>query len=604
MSIPVLVQVSDEVRRLSIAGSSVAPGDFRLKKLISPLEQSGQKAPVFAKVAQAATAVINSNEKSSPEALLELSTLVNAVLYTQGETGLAGQLEPIKTIDLGQQQTQTAARVLKPLLDALSESGSGRLELIRDAFERGRFRDLRLVTPALKGLDDPYPEIADFIADHILPLYGTAILGGLRDQFDIKGRAGHVRRLRLMHRLDSEGTRETVRRALDEGSKEVKIAAIECLGDSPDDLSFLLEQSKAKAKDVRLAALKALSRSNADEAVKVLCAIIKDVESETIIEPVRASRNSQVLEFLLKQTRQQFATILADKSKDKAKTSKLVGRLLVLLECLRERDDRGTEQLLLGLFGQREKFSAIKGEPGGTDVEQRLVSIMATSGQQTKRALVDVHATLPADQLTVAFVVARQICEPAEVFAMFSGYLATSANEKKQSATAHKREAIVLDLTRTWGWRTHAVFSHETDDRRAKLDPRWLDLAADLKHPELVLALARPGHTRTTELLSQWLTERLKKSKDPYELGQFLHTMVRIQHPGATDGVVEALKKHASGAHSYGLYWAAQIIPELPQDAIPKLEALLPTLPEKVIDHLVGAVTQLKNRVADSGSTR
>ena len=33
MSIPVLTQVYDEVRRLAIAGSVVAPGDFRLKKL-------------------------------------------------------------------------------------------------------------------------------------------------------------------------------------------------------------------------------------------------------------------------------------------------------------------------------------------------------------------------------------------------------------------------------------------------------------------------------------------------------------------------------------------------------------------------------------------
>ena len=56
MSIPVLIEVYDEMRRLAIAGSAVAPGDFRLKKLIPPLEKSGEKAPVFAKVAQAATA--------------------------------------------------------------------------------------------------------------------------------------------------------------------------------------------------------------------------------------------------------------------------------------------------------------------------------------------------------------------------------------------------------------------------------------------------------------------------------------------------------------------------------------------------------------------
>jgi hypothetical protein len=34
MAIPVLNQVYDETRRLAIAGSAVAGGDFRLKKLL------------------------------------------------------------------------------------------------------------------------------------------------------------------------------------------------------------------------------------------------------------------------------------------------------------------------------------------------------------------------------------------------------------------------------------------------------------------------------------------------------------------------------------------------------------------------------------------
>jgi len=49
MSIPVLIQVYDEMRRLAIAGSAVASGDFRLKRLVEPLTKAGEKAPVFAK---------------------------------------------------------------------------------------------------------------------------------------------------------------------------------------------------------------------------------------------------------------------------------------------------------------------------------------------------------------------------------------------------------------------------------------------------------------------------------------------------------------------------------------------------------------------------
>src|SRR5947209_8208506 len=116
MSIAILTQVYDEMRRLAIAGSVVASGDFRLKKLIPLLEQAGAKAPVFTKVAEAATAVVEGKSQTAAPALLELTTLVNGILYTQGETGVSGRLEPIETSDLGAATTQTSARMLKPLL--------------------------------------------------------------------------------------------------------------------------------------------------------------------------------------------------------------------------------------------------------------------------------------------------------------------------------------------------------------------------------------------------------------------------------------------------------------------------------------------------------
>src|SRR5437870_3853547 len=110
MSITVLNQVYDEARRLAVAGSVVARGDFRLMKLLPPLEQAGTKAPVFAKIAESAKAVVEGPEAASAQSLLELTSLVSAVLYTQGETGHAGKLEPIETVDLGGSVSQTSAR--------------------------------------------------------------------------------------------------------------------------------------------------------------------------------------------------------------------------------------------------------------------------------------------------------------------------------------------------------------------------------------------------------------------------------------------------------------------------------------------------------------
>jgi hypothetical protein len=614
MSIPVLTQVYDEVRRLSIAGSVVAAGDFRLKKLVGPLEQAGHKAPVFAKVAQAVTKLIDSTEKTSAEVLLDLSTLINAILYTQGETGRAGELAAIETTDLGQQATQASARVLKPLLEALSTTGSGRLEIIKEAHERGAFRDLRLVKPALTAIDDSYPEIGEFVAENVLPLYGKAILPELRAKFDIKGRGGHVRRLQLMHQLDPEGSREAVKQALEEGSKEVKVAAIECLGDSPDDLSFLLEQAKAKAKDVREAALKALGKSDSGDAIAVLQKSLESGDIDLAVEPVRKSPNPKLLEFVHEQVRSQLQRLLAGKEKDKKVVGKHASHLLSLLECLRGKDDKATAELLVWAFGQRDKLGAIKSEPGGKDIEQRLVALMAEGPTKAQAALVDAHATLDAGELELAMLAACRSRKPADVFAMFSTYLTAkldSKKDKRRDPTFAKRQAISEVLVRRWR-HYNPVAADGGEKLIEQLDPRWLDLAVAQSrqegtltlarpgsapgHLEIVMSLARSGHSAANKLLAEAFDDRFKKSKDLWECGQVLETMVRVQHPAATEAMIATIEKHAKGNQGYGLYWIGRLIPQLPQEAAVKLEALLPTLPEKVIDQLLDYVTQLKNR--------
>jgi hypothetical protein len=125
------------------------------------------------------------------------------------------------------------------------------------------------------------------------------------------------------------------------------------------------------------------------------------------------------------------------------------------------------------------------------------------------------------------------------------------------------------------------------------LDPRWLDAAVDSGSLELVCDLARPNHEPTHRFLSAELT-RIKK---PYEAHRVLETIVRTRHPEAADIVIDAIRKLAkeTSYYYYG-YWFGRIISELPKSALPKIEELLPTLPEKMIDALMDSVLALKNK--------
>lgn len=599
MSIPVLSNVYEEVRRLSIAGSVVAPGDFRLKKLVAPLEQAGQKAPVFAKVAQAVSKVVASTDKTSAEALLELSTLVNAILYTQGDTGIEGKLEPLPTNDLGRHVTQTSARMLKPLLEALTSTGSGRLEIIQNAYERGNFRDLRLIKPALSALDDTYAEIADFVAEKILPLYGSAILTELRAKFDQKGRGGHVRRLALMHHLDPAGTREFVKKALEEGSKEVRVAAIECLGESPEDLTFLLDQSKSRAKDVREAALKGLARSDSSDAAAVLRKALNSDDIEMAVGPIRDSQNPDVLTFAIEEATKQRETLLANKEKDKKVASKLVERFCWLLECFRDRDDQATEAFLLETFARRDDFLVIKGDfRSGGDIPLELTRIMIGGSKKVRETLAGAHASLSDLHLADAFQAACQVWSPKKVYDEFSPYVTIKSGEKTKKAdkSAAKQQAVVSVIAEDCDWR-HYCHVQKIERTRKPLDPRWLDLAVKLEHLEMVQSLVRAGHPATIAFLSKTIDGQLAKQTDQSDMAEVIQTMLKAEHPGATDALISAIRKFSKGTRTWGLFWLAHVIPQLPKQALPALEELLPTLPENAVDQLMESVTELKNKI-------
>lgn len=597
MSIPVLIEVYDEMRRLAIAGSAVAAGDFRLKKLIPPLEKSAEKAPVFGKVAQAVQAVVDSNEKTASTALLDLTTLVNAILYTQGETGMAGEFKPLHTIELGAQATQASARILKPLLEALSSTGSGRLELIKDAFERGTFRDLRLVKPALGAIDDPYPEIGDFICEKVLPLYGKAILPELRIKLDIKGRGGHLYRLKTMHQLDPEGSRDLVQSALNEGSKEMKVAAIECLGHSDSDLVYLMEQVRAKAKDVRAAALNALSamRVKSSEVIGTLKKAIAGADLELIIARVRETELPEIQEYVLDQAQQQFAE-LGD-TNDKKEQGPAVGRLMQLLLCLEQRTDASAESFVLKCFNHAKSFASIKSEPSGMDLNELVAYLLTQGTEKMRRAVAEQEKALSDGMLAYAFIAARATMTPIAFFEKLSPVMAGIGQKGTRKKDA---EILVSTLTTGDGYyvRSGWIGRPRVDMARKRidlpeLDPRWLDAAVAAGSIELVHQWARPNHPATNKFLS----DQLAKIKKPHEAHHILRTMVDIAHPGAADALIDILKKAAKETHfSYYNYWYGKMIADLPRSALPKFEELLPTLPEKMVDQLIESVLALKSK--------
>jgi hypothetical protein len=359
-------------------------------------------------------------------------------------------------------------------------------------------------------------------------------------------------------------------------------------------LTYLVEQATSKAKDVREAALKALAKSDAGEAVSVLEAALKSGDLEIAIAPIRDSSNPKILKSVLTEADEQLSAIMSGKQKDKKEAGKQVNRLLALLECLRGKKDKSAETFVLKCFGDREKLAAIKSDPGGQDIIQKLVQLLAVGTTNMQNTLIDARDSLSGEEFWAAFAAARRSRKPAEVFQMFSPYLTAKVDEKKkQRDPAFVRRTVITDALSQYD--PGFDLEEGKSDFRA-LDPRWLDVAVAQEHLGLVQQLARPGHEGANRFLAKAFAEAFKNSKGRDDSIWMLDTMVRVQHPAATQSVIDSLKKQTKGSQGYGIYWIARLIPDLPKEAVEPLEALLPSLPEKVVDQVLDAVTELKNR--------
>jgi hypothetical protein len=605
MSLALIQESAREVRRLAIAGSTLAIGDFRLKKLIPPLEQAGAKVPVFAQVAKAIQDLVQGPEADSAARLLALSTLLNAILYTQGQTGHAAKLEEIPNFtthrDDGPVTTRTPARLLRPIIEALSTTGSGRFETVRTAVENGTFQDIRLMEPALRALDDVYPELADLVAEKILPGYGRGIAPLLKKNLSLKGKSGDARRLRVLHGLDPETSRELCKTALEEGSAEVKEAAILCLGGFEDCIPLLLEQAKAKNKTLRAAALRALAGHDRPDTTRLFSELIEGKSLEPLVESFGAIRSGAVVDALLEESRRVFAGLVKG-------DETLLERYVHILNCLRQRKEPAVQEMVFAHFGQSDGLTKLKAAKNshiaGADVASQLTATLYAMGTPAAhQAILARRAALPATDFPYVLRSALLSWKPAQIYDEFHPLL-----ENKKGAGREKRDQLVRTI-----WATshpHATgyfYSIDVDpdsDEAGSLtkiqwDPRWLDALIPINDLDAVCSLARPGHAGVVKYLL-----KLTEAKNAVELGQIIEALVRCQYPKVTETFIQLVKKHARGkATEYQVHVLFASARYLPPADLPALDALATTLDEKFVDHFLEALAPLRTSPAAATAT-
>ncbi len=135
---------------------------------------------------------------------------------------------------------------------------------------------------------------------------------------------------------------------------------------------------------------------------------------------------------------------------------------------------------------------------------------------------------------------------------------------------------------------------------QSSLSKKWLKLAIDKGLDGVVLNLARLDTELAFPALSA-MFERLIKSKlgsvEYWRLHAATSIMIDLGHPGSVDAMLAIIKRLSESSSYYGTWILNKINDLPPAEAIPKLEALLPSLKDKIADEVINHIYTLKHRL-------
>lgn len=265
MNLLSLYDLKERLEYAAIAGTGLLHEDFRLRRAVDALAPLAKANPVFAKISAGAAALLNAPENERSTRLLDVLSLVDAVVYTQGATNILGTLTDLKPGSGS--YVQVSYGELQPLLTALSRTGSGRTSLIREYWENHPeyFSDFRVLPHVVGALGDNYGELADMIGE-ILMKQGNCIIPLLKENFDPAGKNEMARRVRLIAKLAGATENDWFVSILPDSKKDIREAIIQTLSLNKENNQLLADLCQTERGKLKEAAMRSLAAMDTEEA--------------------------------------------------------------------------------------------------------------------------------------------------------------------------------------------------------------------------------------------------------------------------------------------------------------------------------------------------
>ena len=285
MNFEPLYELKNRLENVAIVGINLAKDDFRLKRAVEQVKEYSNAAKVFKQIYDMGNSLISTDDEDKCDLFLDLLALLDAVLCTQATTYSGDKPQKINTITKNKYfYKELHYSELSPLVYALTETGSGRYEIIEDTIENNSklLNDFRVKNYMIHALSDKYSEISYMITEE-LKKQTKEIVPLLKDGFDPQGKREMIYRLDIITSLCKEEENDFYKYCIENGSKEIKEIAIGALKYSQNNIDYILDLIKTEKGRLKNKAFEALSYMSDDRAVKEWDKFFKKKPFENIL---------------------------------------------------------------------------------------------------------------------------------------------------------------------------------------------------------------------------------------------------------------------------------------------------------------------------------
>ena len=585
-----LYDLQQELNRLFIAGSKFAKNDPRLQKHVPILKKLGEKAPVFNKLAQEVEALLQVESTQAAEKLLSVSTLLYSVLYTQGVTveTEATKESQIPTIQLANVNTTYSYLQLKPVLQALTQSNSGRLEILQDAFERKVFDDSRTYGYLSYALADKYSELTYYVENTIIPACGKAMLPFLITDFRLEDKNENVRRLRLLHQLGYAEIDTLVDKIFSENLPNLQAEAINIIADKNDEQTeaFIISLTGDKNKAVRGAAYSALAKLGTQRSIDKLYELYNTNKqkgnAELLAEAIAKVAVPEYFLPFVEKIQERYQQLLTIDDSDEKALNAAFERFVIDIDILANKDCEGVYTLFAEML-QNKEFNA------------RRKKVFKNTYDSTANNIMGVLNTLNSDKVLAFYDTHKQLLTYTNGYSdMWINYFYSAFKNEHYSkeklfevfSTQLGRSAATEEILRTFSGIEGSYAYHsfkESKVRVDRLDPRWVNtfysfieslkkLNNNYTHIVLFILDALEG---TSQRLDDLLLKALAQSYSD-DMIWLYRLILKRNFPNKFELIYHSLEKIKAGNSYYYLYYLSNsdFWNQFPKEYVQKFRAL------------------------------